>query len=1332
MTTQSLQPPARQASASPLTPHLGFIKDQLPAWLSQAPAQLREDFRSSLISSNQSRHDLKALLDEVQSPETFTRPLLRERLQSWFFGFIQDEDAILSREWKNHHLLGLIKNHARTTRQTLLEAALQNFEASETDVGGLEIGTAIFNVTKSGEVPSTICAASFARFCRELDLGGQYLKHLSNILEPATGATSGRTAAQVLNVVRAQAQHAFGVTLHVAYMRKKLRPRQHLQLHSLQRSGNHLAITYNHLTLNSVVLPNVLVIEASSIGIPFMLYTPEDPSAPLRKHASMDDLKERLTERLLKPDYQDFFKHLVPLQHQGNLLSVTPAYVGGPELLTNRRTYPARLEATVSLTAIKGDLFQAIARQRITQIKNDARIVAVPTAEADLISRQKRLQGYIDLGKSALFFAASFIPIVGEVLLVVTATQVLNTVYEGFAAWSRGDSDEALNDLLDLVDTAALAVATAGVTRTVGFGAKLVKVRVRSKGWRLWSADIKPYRHPDPLPDHVVADSQGLYKHGQQHYLKLDDHPHAVQRAPDGKQWELSHPSVQDAYCPPLLSNGVGGWRQTHEAPENWDDLKLIKRLGPDAANITQPKVEPILLLSGLDKASLSEVHQAMLRPPPLLRDTVKHFNLEQEINDFNLARAEGASVTAHSPLIQFHLLTSLPEWPANHVLKIVGEQQQVLVSHGTGTVEIKISEARFRKGELLHALEEQMAQTEFNTLLLDWYPAFMTKVENVAMRLETQASQQKQRLLSLLTAPGETAVTPTEIGIRALMPRLSKSHLEEMEATLSQAEQRSLQQTKSLAPLSRWEAEQYDAATQAWRAQSGVFLDSMSSRESVPLTLYSLEQLPGWPSSRKIEVYDGSREGALLGCIGPSDARVQHTLIRQGELYARLDTKGQPSGSLNDLAGTLEQTLSDPERAALLEQSGADSLKHAIQKISLSRTPSSPAIRARVAMSALSSAAGEPLDPLFAETDTLPALTLREDGIYQAPPLPDGRYRYYVQDNGKYFQIKISDLGWFLIDARSPFRAYRPYLRRAQGGRWEIDQTKGLLPGGMQPSQVPLQIHMESSDEFESAESSSDYGSAEESTVIPRFTPQERERMRTEKSYQHSQNYLRNYDRANNGRYPLRSLSGRPMRIKELQTRSRSNTTNATFSSNLVKPYIQWEGYEEVARLYEDKLELTAFTAAHQKFPEESVLIKQDTVITRKPIQRGEALGVYGGELVPHNVAVYRRDPYLLDINAPSSGRAANPPEFSGDNILSRINTIFEYEAGKPVRQAAAGYNVEVAKFRVKTQIGNEPLEKALLSGFFASEDIPAGTELRWNYQYDEAAINNLLDLLT
>jgi hypothetical protein len=70
---------------------------------------------------------------------------------------------------------------------------------------------------------------------------------------------------------------------------------------------------------------------------------------------------------------------------------------------------------------------------------------------------------------------------VGEVLLVVSAAQLIDTVYEGFAAWSRGDSDEAINDLLDVVDSAALAAATAGAIKTAGFTAGLIKVRVRNK-----------------------------------------------------------------------------------------------------------------------------------------------------------------------------------------------------------------------------------------------------------------------------------------------------------------------------------------------------------------------------------------------------------------------------------------------------------------------------------------------------------------------------------------------------------------------------------------------------------------------------------------------------------------------------------------------------------------------------------------------------------------------------------------------------------------------------------------------------------------------------------
>ena len=139
--------------------------------------------------------------------------------------------------------------------------------------------------------------------------------------------------------------------------------------------------------------------------------------------------------------------------------------------------------------------------------------------------------------------------------------------------------------------------------------------------------------------------------------------------------------------------------------------------------------------------------------------------------------------------------------------------------------------------------------------------------------------------------------------------------------------------------------------------------------------------------------------------------------------------------------------------------------------------------------------------------------------------------------------------------------------------------------------------------------------------------------------------------------------------------------------------------------------------------------MIGEATVITRRPLSKGEALGVYGGDILPFFVAKARRDPYLMAVKdvRPVSPHALNTqPVLSGDNALSRINTIFEYEADVPVRQAASGYNVEAAQFRVQAQVGNRQ-DQMILTGLFASESIPAGTELRWNYQYDEATIRAL-----
>lgn len=1324
-------PPVNTPSPSvPLSPHASFIKSQLPTYLTRAPETVRQSLRESLINSNQARHDLKDFLRQLQSPEAFARPLLRRALRRKFPTPFIDESAILSREWKHHHLLGLIKTHAQTTEHTLLEAALQNFEASEAQDGGMEAQTQIYMPTRNGRTPHPASPTQFAAMCRDLDLGERYQGYLEERLGPTY---LRRVSGRVRRLFVDHAKHAFRVAMHLAYLQDSLSEHFYTRLLVLAQDGQHPELTCSHLTLDGVVLPSVLVIKHSANDKELFLYTPDDPQATMRRHSSLQDLDSKLAERLNQsPQYTAFFKGLVPLQYRETLLKIKPAWADWYSVGAMGKIVPISLENSVTCTEINGHIFLAVTQQRIHQIKSDARVMAVPTANADLNARQKRLQEYANLGQSLLMLAASFVPIVGQVLLAVSAAQLVNTLYDGFAAWSRGESDEALNDMLDVVDNVALAVATAGAVKAVGFTAGLVKVKLRQGGERLWKPDLAPYRCLDKqLPAELSPTAQGLYTHEQQQYLKLDDHLHTVRYNAQTQQWELQHPSDPNAYAPPLVSNGVGAWRHLHETSRDWDDLKLIKRLGPQAAHMTEPQVEPLLLLSGLDSQTLRQVHQEALRPPPLLRDTLQRFNLDQEISAFDLERAEGSVVTPCSPFIQLHLLCSLPQWPEGRVLKVIDDQGATVISHGTGTTELKIPLARFKRADLLHYVEQHLSTSEFNELLPKPGDDNLGKVENLAQRLTEEARQHPQRLFAWLeNTLGKPSTSTVEQELARLVPELPTSHLEEMAAVLGPEQQHRLQLEKSLNTQQHWEVDQYLQQLRASRAHESLHLDSTGHPDAPAMLLATLEQLPGWPTARRIEVREQAVTGSLLCSIGAEDAPNRHLVVREGERYRLRDNQDQTLQEPTDLLSAITPTLSNPELMAVLHQSEVRTLKQAVRKASLQTMARRPLpTRAKLSRSA-SFPTSHSLDPLFAEPTPPSGLVEDAEGIYRAPALSDGSVRHFVLSNGRFYRVRHDPYGWRLMDARSPFRAYQPYLTKRPDGGWQLNHSLEL------PSTAPHSNHSTTSDDFASAESVSEYESAEEGSTV--YTPNELLRMRSSDSYQESHNYRRLYDRANNGRYPLRDLNGQPMRIRFIQAEGHSARPGETYGKHLIEPFIQWEGYEKVATLYDDKLKVVRFSAAHQKYAEESNLIGQFTVVTTRAIKKDEALGVYGGELVPLQIAEIRNDPYLLDVFVQRrTGRTPGgitPPRqispnvaLSGDNILSRINTLFEYEHGKPVRQARSGYNVINASFIVDTQVGDQPLTRLMLTGFFAAEDLAPGTELRWNYGYSDEAVQRM-----
>ncbi|BBP74442.1 hypothetical protein PHLH7_05460 [Pseudomonas sp. Ost2] len=273
-----------------------------------------------------------------------------------------------------------------------------------------------------------------------------------------------------------------------------------------------------------------------------------------------------------------------------------------------------------------------------------------------------------------------------------------------------------------------------------------------------------------------------------------------------------------------------------------------------------------------------------------------------------------------------------------------------------------------------------------------------------------------------------------------------------------------------------------------------------------------------------------------------------------------------------------------------------------------------------------------------------------------------------------------------------------------------------GLKGGAPGPVQSKIEL----------VESESSMVSAQEYIKPEPFTREDLERMKLIKSYQRQPNRMGDYDRVNNGRYPLRDLQGKPLRIRKIQSTSDVTDSGLRYQAKDILPYLKWQSHEEVARLYEEKLLLRTFTAQDAKFPQETSMIGQAMVVARRPLKAGEALGVYGGNFIPFHVSNARKDPFVIDIlpDAPGGRPKWDRLVLTGDNIISRINSIFEYEGRLPVRQASSGYNVEGATFPVDVEVADGRLEPFLLSAFFTTRAIPVDEELRWNYGYTEAGV--------
>ncbi len=361
---------------SPAVPglHTSFIQARLPEWaahlgathlamidrahdpvqrfktthahvLRAVAAQIRQALYDSQARRRASGQALANTLKGFRGITAFAKPLLTEALRKQF-GTVPDV---------NQTILFHLRAPNQATEQSLLQAALRNFEADEpfdevalqetsalAPAGSLErhlyderdhYPFAKVRYHIRDKLP--IQPDAFARMCRELDLGKQYQDHISAVFE--TPATCVKVREQMIAV----SKDSLRVQSYIARLKGDIDASAHAALLALLDAspaptlhGRPVACSRLQVlgsSLNEVLvmgelrrtplvmegaLPTTLVPATLARRLEpqagVIVYIPGDPQSPVKQYRSLTAFATALAIKLRAADYQRFFAGLLP------------------------------------------------------------------------------------------------------------------------------------------------------------------------------------------------------------------------------------------------------------------------------------------------------------------------------------------------------------------------------------------------------------------------------------------------------------------------------------------------------------------------------------------------------------------------------------------------------------------------------------------------------------------------------------------------------------------------------------------------------------------------------------------------------------------------------------------------------------------------------------------------------------------------------------------------------------------------------------------------------------------------------------------------------------
>lgn len=938
------------------------LQASIPQWLATADLKVVQALKASLKQSFVAQAKVATALEKLKPLDEFCKEQLDTFLKGkWTIDFDVERDSLdISTTFYSSPTpipLGY-KVSETTASRSLLHAAMENFTSEEARSGGISANSVIRVDAKAQSGPE-ITPEKFAAFCRELDLGARYQRHIAEALalpaKPVAGVpVNGQASTADIRRLKVLDMQA---ALHIAYLKKDITQAVYTMLLNVLeqdvpaiQTRNALfdggPVLWQGLTIHDSCICGVLVFTKVSIDTDAkakcVVYMPNEPRRPFYEYASLDEFKVYLTLKLQSTSYRKFFA--AQYLHGHEKTGFFTQFDKGRTLGT--------LVASSADTCVADFFYSAF----VSKTQEDARILAVPTEDVDEQQREKTLQILLDGGLALLNAAAFFVPVIGQLMLVAVVVDIISEVYEGVLDWTHGERTEALTHLLNVVENLAQMAAFAAGSKVI---ASVVSKSVKEQAAffdgfeavagsdgkaRLWKPDLEPYKQTTALPANVPADSEGLYRHAGQTSILMDGASFRVTRNAAAGTWAIKHPVRESAFQPGVLRNEEGSWRHVHEHAHEWHDGGYALGRTDQRLNDLGSDLEAVAEITEMTPEKLYQLHESGLKLPQRLKDCVERFKIHQRINALIAAMESGETANTDYVQEQLHTLPRLPGWPAERFIEVRDEDDLVIsrfpatAPHNDDINSVHVHQPNLDSGQLLDTIINGLYSREVEAMI--GVTTTESKSQLLARKIASYLKTNRQPLLDWLYKAYDGTATGDVATLRELVADLPTRVCEQLLENATGRDRSFLRDRKILGMDLARQVSEARAEIRQDRALMGLHLPQLANTDTHKLVLGLMDRVQGWDDGYRLEVRQGTVRGTLLDSVGKSDAASRGVIVKTDNGYQFTQNSGNVASTL--VSETLLESILDALPATQRPRmglTGDDSLDVAMLRSRLSRT---------------------------------------------------------------------------------------------------------------------------------------------------------------------------------------------------------------------------------------------------------------------------------------------------------------------------------------------------------------------------------------------------------